>query len=193
MDEANDCLYDLNEHDDILNYSRQTGTPALSTDEQNSEDEFLEALGDVSNDNQKYLDLMRNTDIRTILSGDDDRSVDPVLQVFNFEILSKGGCYRACAHDGKITTTKFAFTAEMNDRVKELIGSLPILRISNFKLYNGSFIVVMEFEIIEKLKHSIAAPKFFSEADYVDYKEASKVARKTLPRSDPSYGLEKTY
>ena len=123
---------------------------------------------------------MRNTDIRTILSGDDDCSVDPVLQVFNFEILSKGGCYRACAHDGKITTTKFAFTAEMNDRVKELIGSLPILRISNFKLYNGSFIVVMEFQIIEKLKHSIAAPQFLTEADYVEYKEASKVARRKL-------------
>ena len=133
---------------------------------------------------------MRNTDIRTILSGDDDRSVNPVLQVFNFEILSKGGCYRACAHDGKITTTKFAFTAEMNDRVKELIGSLPILRISNFKLYNGSFIVVMEFEIIEKLKHSIAAPQFLTEADYVEYKEASKVARSTLPQT-PAMVLEK--
>ena len=181
VDEPNDCLHDLNENDDILNSSHQTGTPQNSLDEENSEDELMAALEAETNDDHKYLEMMKDTDIRKVLIG--GQTLEPILQVFNFQNLSQGKCYRAHAHDGKATTTKFAFTADINDRVGKLIGHQPILRITNFKLYNGSFIVVTDFDIVKVLESSVATPDYLTDKDYEYLREVNKKSHGNLPQT----------
>ena len=144
-------LYDAHENDDIFNLSRETGTPQESYDDENSEDEFLAAIENVANDDNKFRRMIKDTDLRKILAGNNDGTVEPILQVFNFEVLKKGKAYRAHAHDGKVSTTKIAFTVDLNKQVEELVGHNPVLKISNFKLYNGSFIVVTAFSVVQML------------------------------------------
>jgi hypothetical protein len=181
VDEPIDCLQDLNENDDIFNSSHHTGTPHNSLGEVNSEDELLAILEVEVNDDHKYLEMMKDTDIKKVLIGDE--SLEPILQVFNLQNLSQGKCYRAHAHDGKVTTTKFAFTADINDRVVKLIGHQPIIRLTNFKLYNGSFIVVSDFDIVKVLESSLGTPDYLTDKDYEYLREVNKKAHKNLPQT----------
>ena len=167
VNEPADCFYDLNENDDILNISHHTGTPQQSVEE-NSDDELL-ALLDVEADNdEQYLEMMQNTDIRKLLTA--EGIAEPILQISNFQNLSQGKCYRAHANDGKVATTKFAFTAELNKRIIELIGTQPIIKITSSKLYNGSFIVVTDFEIVKVLETSLGFPEYLTDRDYEQFK-----------------------
>ena len=54
---------------------------------------------------------------------------------------------------------------KINDRVVTLIGHQPILRITNFKLYNGSFIVVTDFDIVKVLESSVATPDYLTDKE----------------------------
>ena len=89
--------------------------------------------------------MMKETNLREILAGNNEGTEEPILQMFNFEILGKGKTYRAHAHDGKVATTKIAFVVDLNNQVEKLVGHNPVLKISKFKLYNGSFIVITDF------------------------------------------------
>ena len=181
VDEPLDVFHDLNENDDILNSSHQTGTPQHSLERENSDDELLALLEEETNDDHKFLEMMKDTDIKKVLTGDD--SFTPILQVFNFQNLSQGKCYRAHAHDGKVTTTKFAFTADINNRVADLIGHQPVIRVTNFKLYNGSFIVVTDFDIVKVLESSLGTPDYLTDEDYKYLKEVNKQAHDNLPQT----------
>ena len=101
-----DALYDLNEEEALFNLSNDTGTPEDSFSKADSEDEFLAAIENVSqeDDNNKFRRMMNDTNIREILAGKDDGCEQPILQVFNFDLLGKGKAYRAHAHDGKVST-----------------------------------------------------------------------------------------
>ena len=180
VDAPADCVHDLDEND-IFNTSHNTGTPQNSLEEDNSEDELLAVMRDESIDDQKFLTMMENTDLASILSGHD--LFEPVLQVFNFQILTKGKCYRAHAHDGKITTTKFAFTTDLNNRVEKLVGHQPVLRITNFKLYNGSFIVVTDFVVIKVLPLSLGTPDYLTDKDYEYFKGVNRQTHGNLPQT----------
>ena len=109
--------------------------------------------------------------------------MEPILQVFNFEVLKKGKAYRAHAHDGKVSTTKIAFTVDLNKQVEELVGHNPVLKISNFKLYNGSFIVVTAFSVVQMLDLSLGTPEYLTEHEYSCLKAANSQTRDSLPQT----------
>ena len=180
-----DPLYDLNEEDAMFNLSKDTGTPEESFNEANSEDEFLAAIENVAEeDNDNNLRrMMKDTNIREILAGGNDGCEQPILQVFNFEILKKGKAFRGHAHDGKVSTTKIAFTVDLNDQVEKLVGHKPILKVENFKLYNGSFLIVTEFSIVQMLDNLIDTPEYLTKADYEGFKVANKQTNETLPQT----------
>jgi hypothetical protein len=75
VDAPADCVHDLDEND-IVNTSHPTGTPHNSLEEENSENELLAVLRDESSDDQRFLTMMGNTDLGSILSGHD--LFDPV-------------------------------------------------------------------------------------------------------------------
>ena len=177
-----DVLYDAHENDDLFNLSRETGTPQESFDDENSESEFLAAIENVTNDDNKFRRMIEGTDLRKILSGNNDGTEEPILQVFNFDILGKGKAYRAHAHDGKVSTTKIAFTVDLNKQVEKLVGHNPVLKISNFKLYNGSFIVITAFSVVQMLDLSLGTPEYLTEHEYSCFKAANKT-RDSLPQT----------
>ena len=178
-----DVLYDAHENDDLFNLSRETGTPQESYDDENSEDEFLAAIENVADDDNKFKRMMEGTDLREILAGNNDGTEEPILQVFNFEILGKGKAYRAHAHDGKVSTTKIAFTVDLNKEVEKLVGHNPVLKVCNFKLYNGSFIVITDFSVVQMLDLSLGTPKYLTELDYSSFKAANSQTRDSLPQT----------
>ena len=142
----------------------------------------IENVGEEDNDNN-FRRMMKDTNIREILAGGNDGSEQPILQVFNFEILKKGKAFRAHAHDGKVSTTKIAFTVDLNDQVEKLVGHKPILKVENFKLYNGSFLIVTEFSIVQMLDNLIDTPEYLTKADYEGFKVANKQSNETLPQT----------
>ena len=150
--------------------------------DENSESEFLAAIENVTNDDNKFRRMIEGTDLRKILSGNNDGTEEPILQVFNFEILGKGKAFRAHAHDGKVSTTKIAFTVDLNKQVEKLVGHNPVLKISNFKLYNGSFIVITAFSVVQMLDLSLGTPEYLTEHEYSCFKAANKT-RDSLPQT----------
>ena len=180
-----DPLYDMNEEEALFNLSNDTGTPEDSFSKADSEDEFLAAIENAGQEDDcfKFRRMMKNTNIMEILAGKNDGCEQPILQVFNFDILGKGKAYRAHEHDGKVSTTKFAFTVDMNEQVEKLVGHKPILKVEHFKLYNGSFMVVTEFTVIQMLDIAIDTPEYLTEAEYEGFKAANKQTHKNLPQT----------
>ena len=86
-----------------------------------------------------YKHMMRETDIRKILSGNKETD-QPILQVFQFDKVRNGKSYRSHGHDCKVTTTKLTFSANINEKVEPLLNKMPIIRVTNFVLYNSSFL-----------------------------------------------------
>ena len=188
---ARDVLYDAHENDDIFNLSRETGTPQDSFNDVNSEDEFLAAIDNVDDDN-KFRRMMKDTNLREILAGNNDGTEEPILQVFNFEILGKGKAYRAHAHDGKVATTKIAFIVDLNNQVEKLVGHNPVLKISKFKLYNGSFIVITDFSVVQVLDLSLGTPEYLTQLDYANFKAVNTQTRDSLPETPTSVSKKLT-
>ena len=177
-----DPLYDVNEQDDVFNLSHETGTPENSFDDANSEDELLTAIENVGEED-KFRKMMKGTNLRDMLAGKHGSTEEAVLQVFNFEILQKGKAFRAHAHDGKVATTKIAFTANLNEQVEKLVGHNPVLKITNFKLYNGCFIVIIDFTLVQMLDKSLGTTEYFTEHDYSRFKELNNQTRDSLPQT----------
>ena len=105
---------------DILNNSHETGTPLNSSDgeeddDRNSEEEFLKDLENEMNKFGDDIDLLRETDIRSLLSGEKGQ---PILQLYNFKKVEKAKCFKADAHGGKVPTTKITFSANVNEGVE---------------------------------------------------------------------------
>ena len=74
----------------------------------------------------------------------------------------------------KIGTTKLAFSSNINSRVKQLYGKLPVIQITKYELYNGSFIVVKDFKLLEIFDSLLGCPVYLTEQDYERLKSVSK-------------------
>ena len=145
---------DLDKIDD-LDFSRDTGTPVQSDVE-----EDLEAIAKTDDlENQ-----MKATSIEKVLGGTDCNDV--VLQVYNFEEVQRGKFYRAYGQNVVVATTKIAFSSNLNSRVEEVYGKFPVIKILSYELYNGSFIVVKDFELLEIFDSVLGSPVFLTKDDY---------------------------
>ena len=183
IQEPVNVMIDINENDDLFNTSHGTGTPHNSHDSTGLEDEevveevveddvFMANLEDEMENVHAYLDMMKSTDIKELLSGEQDSQ--PVLQVFNFQKVTKAKCYKSSGHDGKVVTTKITFSANIDEKVKDLQHKLPLIRLTNFVLYNGSFLFVKNFEIIKMFDTMLADPDYLTEQEYDEIKLVSK-------------------
>ena len=47
---------------------------------------------------------------------------------------------------------------------------LPIVRISSYQLYNGSFMFVKDFEVLQIVDIMLGSPEYLTEKDYEDMK-----------------------
>jgi hypothetical protein len=129
-------------------------------------------MEDEINDRDDLKNIMEATDIRKILSGQECEDV--VLQMFNFEKLSRAKCFRAHGQDGKIASTKISFSSDINERVEKLNKKLPILRITSYQLYNGSFLFVKDFEVLRILDILVGSPEYLTDKDYEEIKTQLK-------------------
>ena len=190
-----DMFYDLNENDDLFNTSHRTGTPERASDcssekevaVEDEDDVFLAQLEDEMESMDEYLELMKETDIRKLLSG--EKQNQSVLQVFSFQKVTKAQCFKSQGSDGKVTTTKITFSANINEKVDDLMGKQPLIRLTNYVLYNGSFIFVKDFEVIKIFEKRIADTYYLTQQDYDDLKLVSKPSS-NLPQT-PTLSMKK--
>ena len=87
------------------------------------------------------------TSIEKILGGADCNDV--ILQVYNFEEVQRGKFYRAYGQNTIVATTKIAFSSNLNSRVEEVYGKFPVIKMLSYELYNMSFILVKDFDLLE--------------------------------------------
>ena len=182
-----DVFFDIDELG--LDTSRQTGTPINSEvgDEDTDEEAMMARLEDEINDRDEIKNLMEHTDLRKVLGGQECEN--PVLQIFNFEKLSRAKCYRAHGQDGNIASSKISFSANINDRVEEFDNKYPILSITSYQLYNGSFLFIRDFEVLRILDNLEGTPEYLTEKDYDEMKAHLK-ANDNLPQT-PSMVIRK--
>ena len=116
----------------MFNTSHGTGTPHNSDDSAGPEDEeadeddvFMANLEDEMENVHSYLDMMKSTDIKKLLSG--EQGGQPVLQVFNFQAVTRAKCFKASGHDGKVVTTKITFSSNIDEKVKDLKNRHPLI------------------------------------------------------------------
>ena len=161
-----DLLVDICETDDVFNTSHSTGTPGNSAGNSIIEDEnnLMDDLEKELNENEEIFAMMETTDIRNILTG--DTSVIPTVQLYNFKKMTKAQCFKVNAHDGKRAATKFIFCANLNERLSALVKNYPIVRLTKFKLYNGSFVFIEDFEVVQILDTKIGDAEDLTEIDY---------------------------
>ena len=100
--------------------------------------------------------LMKETDLKKLLSGQECENV--VLQMFNFEKVGRGKFFRAHCQNGKVASTKLTFSYNLNKKVIQLENKLPILRITSYQLYNGSFMFVKGFDVLKNLDVLLGSP-----------------------------------
>ena len=155
---------------DIFNNSHETGTPLNSSNGDDDEEAFLEDLENEMNEFEDYIDLLRETDIRSLLSGEKGQ---PILQLYNFKKVDKAKCFKADAHDGKVATTKITFSANVNEEVEEVKGRMPVIKVTDFILFNGSFLFIKDFEVIKILDYIIAKVDYLEKKDYEELKALS--------------------
>ena len=186
-----DMFHDLDENDDIFNTSHSTGTPENSTHGgsehqavDGEEEEQMALLEEEMENTDLYKHMMRETDIRKILSGNKETD-QPILQVFQFDKVRNGKSYRSHGHDCKVTTTKLTFSANINEKVELLLNKMPIIRVTNFVLYNGSFLFIKDFEVIKMLEMKVADTDYIVQQEYEDLKLLTK------PATNPHNGLDK--
>ena len=120
----------------------------------------------------EYIDMLKRTNLKLLLTGREKGQ--PVVQLFNFRKLVKAKCYRCDALDGKIATTKITFSANVDEKVKDLLDKMPLIRMTDFILYNGSFLFVKDFEVIKTLDYKLADVEYLSPEDYEEIKAVSK-------------------
>ena len=145
-----------------LDNSRDTGTPVQS------DDDDYEALARADELERK----MNLTSIENLLGGIDCHNA--ILQVYNFEEVQRGKFFRAYGQNCKLATTKIAFSNNLNSRVEELYGKLPVIKIHSYELYNGSFVVVKDFEVLEIFDYVLGSPVFLTNEDYQRIKSSLK-------------------
>ena len=51
------------------------------------------------------------------------------------------------------------FSANLNERVIEMDQKLPIVRISSYQLYNGSFMFVKDFDVLQVVDIMLGSPE----------------------------------
>ena len=159
---------------DFLDESYGTGTPLNSTKENDDEDEEV-FLNDLENEMQEageHIDLLKKTNLKLLLTGREKGQ--PVVQLFNFKKLARAKCYRSDALDGKIATTKITFSANVNDKVEEVFDKMPLIRITDFILFNGSFLFVKDFEVIKTIDYKLADVEYLGPKDYEEIRAVSK-------------------
>lgn len=194
IQEPANVMIDINEDDDLFNTSHGTGTPqnshnstVLDDEEVVEDDLFMANLEDEMENVHAYIDLMKSTDIKKLLSGEQDGQ--PVLQVFNFQSVTRAKCFKASGHDGKVITTKITFSSNIGEKVKDLQNKLPLIRLTNFVLYNGSFLFVKNFEVIKMCDTMLADLDYLTEEDYDEIKRISK-PNPNLPQT-PTLSMKK--
>ena len=174
----NDVFYDIDEFG--LNTSHLTGTPINSDKgEETDEEAVMARMEEEDNDIDDFKKLMESSDIKKILSGQDCESL--VLQIYNFERLSRG-IVQSHGQDGRLASTKISFSANINNKVEELYGKLPILRITSYQLYNGSFLFIKDFDVLSILDTLVGSPEYLTVKDYDQMKTLSN-ANTNLPQT----------
>ena len=164
-------FFDLNENDDVLNMSHNTGTPQHSSeadDDGSNEVDRLAELEEEFNYSEELLCKMENTDIRNLLTG--DKSTEPIVQVFNFQKLAKAQCFKSHAHDSKRATSKIIFSSSLNDKVEPFLKKQPMIKLTKFQLCNGSFLFIEDFEVVKILDARIGNPEYLTENEYENLK-----------------------
>ena len=136
------------------------------------EEEFLRELGIEMAETEHLENILEESDIRKLLMGQENGQ--PVLQIYDFKKIAKAKCTRCHAHDGKVATTKVTFSANVDEKIKELIGKMPVIRVTNFLLFNGSFLFIKDFDLIETLNYKLAEPKYLENEDYEELKRISR-------------------
>ena len=165
-----------------LNTSHETGTPANSEtgDDVFEEEAMMIRMTQEIEKQDELRDLMKGTDIRKLLSG--SKCDDVVLQTFNFEKIGRGKCYRAHGQNGVLATTKITFSANLNEQVKEMDKKLPVMKITSYQLYNGSFMFVKNFTVLHVVDTILGSPEYLTERDYEDMKNLSN-PNESLPQT----------
>ena len=139
-----DVFFDIDEVG--LNVSHETGTPGNSEKgEDDTDDELTMArMAEEMDDRDKLQKMMEDTDIWNLLIGKECSNV--VLQMYNFQKLGRGKCFRAHAQNGTVASTKVSFSPTLNERIEELDRKLPVVRVTEYQLFNGSFIFIKSFD-----------------------------------------------
>ena len=57
----------------------------------------------------------------------------------------------------------------------QVYGKLPVLKITNYELYNRSFVVVKDFAVLEIFDAVLGSPDFLTKQDYETIKAVSKL------------------
>ena len=170
-----ECVPGPSTDPNFLNETHETGTPLNSTNNDDYDDEeelFLEDLENEMEEAGGHIDMLKRTNLKLLLTGREKGQ--PVVQLFNFRKLVKAKCYRCDALDGKIATTKITFSANVDEKVKDLLDKMPLIRMTDFILYNGSFLFVKDFEVIKTLDYKLADVEYLSPEDYEEIKAVSK-------------------
>ena len=171
-----DVMQDIDEN--ILDASHTTGTPATSF--QGDDEDYMFVIEEEIQNAEYNRDIMKDTDLKKLLAGED--SDQPVLQVFNFEKVSRAKCYRSHGHDGKVATTKITFSSNINQKLEMLLQKMPLIRITRFVLYNGSFLIINDFEVIKMLEVKIAETEYLLPQEY-EYLRLLSKPNSNLPQT----------
>ena len=167
-----DVFFDIDEVG--LNVSHITGTPSNSEKgDVDTDDELTMArMAEEMDDRDKLQKMMEDTDIWNLLIGQECSNV--VLQMYNFQKLGRGKCFRATAQNGKVASTKVSFSPTLNEKIEELDKKLPVVRVMECQLFNGSFIFIKSFEVLQILDTMLGSPEYLTEKDYENIQKISK-------------------
>ena len=148
-----------------LNLSHVTGTPGNSEkgDDDTDDELTMARMAEEMDDRDKLQKMMEDTDIWNLLIGQECSNV--VLQMYNFQKLGRGKCFRAPAQNGTVASTKVSFSPTLNERIEELDRKLPVVRVTEYQLFNGSFIFIKSFDVLQIQDNMLGSPEYLTQKD----------------------------
>ena len=172
MPVPDDVFFDIDEVG--LNTSHVSGTPGNSEkgDDETDDEVTMARMAEEKEDRDELQKMMEDTDIWNLLIGQKCSHV--VLQMYNFQKLGRGKCFRAHAQNGKVASTKVSFSPTLNEKTEELDKKLPVVKVTEYQLFNGSFLFIKSFEVLQILDSLLGSPDYLTEKDYKNIQKISK-------------------
>ena len=68
---------------------------------------------------------------------------------------------------------------------------MPVIRVTNFMLFNGSFLFIKDFDLIALLEYKLAEPKYLENEDYEELKRISQ-PNPSLPQTPSMFQKKMT-